>query len=88
MGWRFLTLCQPASPQPPDKSGGFNSGFAFRRQHPIEFYIADFYCHNLRLVIEVDNDLPPLTSGESLSRFGGRELGGEAGISNYTKSLG
>jgi very-short-patch-repair endonuclease len=26
----------------------------FRRQHPIEFYIADFYCHNARLVIELD----------------------------------
>ena len=33
------------------------SGFPFRRQHPIEFYIADFYCHNLRLVIEVDGDI-------------------------------
>lgn len=30
------------------------SGFLFRRQHPIEFYIADFYCHKLKLVIEVD----------------------------------
>ena len=34
-----------------------HSGFAFRRQHPIEFYIADFYCHNLRLVIEVDGEI-------------------------------
>jgi very-short-patch-repair endonuclease len=34
-----------------------HSGFPFRRQHPIEFYIADFYCHNLRLVIEVDGDI-------------------------------
>jgi len=33
-----------------------SSGFPFRRQHPIEFYIADFYCHNLRLVIEVDGE--------------------------------
>jgi very-short-patch-repair endonuclease len=23
------------------------SGFPFRRQHPIEFYIADFYCHKM-----------------------------------------
>ena len=29
-------------------------GAKFRRQHPIEFYIADFYCHEIRLVIEVD----------------------------------
>ena len=33
------------------------SGFPFRRQHPIEFYIADFYCHNLRLVIEIDGEI-------------------------------
>lgn len=33
------------------------SGYIFRRQHPIEFYIADFYCHKLRLVIEVDGEI-------------------------------
>ena len=33
------------------------SGFPFRRQHPINFYIADFYCHKLRLVIEVDGEI-------------------------------
>jgi very-short-patch-repair endonuclease len=33
------------------------SGYPFRRQHPIEFYIADFYCHKLRLVIEVDGEI-------------------------------
>lgn len=26
----------------------------FRRQHPIGFYIADFYCHSIKLVIEID----------------------------------
>ncbi len=29
-------------------------GFKFRRQHPIGPYVADFYCHKARLVIEVD----------------------------------
>lgn len=29
----------------------------FRRQHPIWNYIADFYCHSLKLVIEVDGDI-------------------------------
>ncbi len=29
-------------------------GFKFRRQHPISIYIADFYCHKLKLIIEVD----------------------------------
>lgn len=29
-------------------------GFKFRRQHPIASYIIDFYCHESRLVVEVD----------------------------------
>ena len=29
----------------------------FRRQHPLNFFIADFYCHKLKLVIEVDGDV-------------------------------
>ena len=32
-------------------------GYKFRRQHPISFYIADFYCHSLRLVIELDGGI-------------------------------
>jgi very-short-patch-repair endonuclease len=30
------------------------SGLKFRRQHPLLNYIADFYCHEKKLVIEVD----------------------------------
>ena len=29
-------------------------GFRFRRQHPLGPYIADFYCHEAALVVEVD----------------------------------
>ena len=29
-------------------------GHVFRRQHPIGDYIADFYCHAARLVVELD----------------------------------
>ena len=29
-------------------------GHKFRRQHPISNYVADFYCHSLKLIIEVD----------------------------------
>ena len=29
-------------------------GVKFRRQHPVSIYIVDFYCHKLKLVIEVD----------------------------------
>jgi taurine--2-oxoglutarate transaminase len=32
------------------------SGFKFRRQHPFEYFILDFYCHRARLSIEVDGD--------------------------------
>src|SRR4051812_19118296 len=32
-------------------------GFKFRRQHPAGIYIADFYCHALKLVIEVDGSI-------------------------------
>ena len=29
-------------------------GFLFRQQHPIYIFIADFYCHKIKLVIGVD----------------------------------
>ena len=31
-------------------------GFKFRRQHPIDRFIVDFFCHECALVIEVDGD--------------------------------
>jgi very-short-patch-repair endonuclease len=34
-----------------------SKGFIFRRQHPIDIFIADFYCHQFRLVIEVDGEI-------------------------------
>ena len=36
------------------------TGFRFRRQHPIGRYIVDFYCPEVRLVIEVDGDVHSL----------------------------
>jgi very-short-patch-repair endonuclease len=52
--------------------------FIFRRQHPVDFYIADFYCHRLKLIIEVDAEIhladPAREHDESrtgeLERFG------------------
>lgn len=32
-------------------------GYKFRRQHPINIFIADFYCHEARLIIEVDGSV-------------------------------
>jgi very-short-patch-repair endonuclease len=34
-----------------------SEGYIFRRQHPIDFFIADFYCHKAKLVIEVDGEI-------------------------------
>lgn len=36
---------------------GKQLGVKFRRQHPILFYIVDFYCHELKLVIEIDGSV-------------------------------
>jgi len=31
-------------------------GEKFRRQHPLGYYIADFYCHRMKIAIEVDGE--------------------------------
>jgi imidazole glycerol-phosphate synthase subunit HisF len=33
------------------------NGFKIRRQHPIGLYIADFYCHKVKLIIEIDGSI-------------------------------
>jgi cyclase len=32
-------------------------GVKFRRQHPLHDFIADFYCHSHKLVIEIDGEV-------------------------------
>lgn len=32
-------------------------GMKFRREHPVDKYIADFYCHEKKLVIELDGGI-------------------------------
>lgn len=32
-------------------------GLKFRRQHPFSTYIADFYCHEAKIVIEIDGKI-------------------------------
>ena len=32
-------------------------GYKFRRQQPIGRYIVDFYCHQTRLIIEIDGEV-------------------------------
>ncbi|MEX2235047.1 MAG: endonuclease domain-containing protein [Cyclobacteriaceae bacterium] len=31
-------------------------GYKFRRQHPVWNFIADFYCHECRLIVELDGE--------------------------------
>jgi very-short-patch-repair endonuclease len=47
-------------------------GVKFRRQHPISGYIADFYCHEARLIIEVDGGIHDLP--EQVERDEGRSF--------------
>lgn len=35
-------------------------GLKFRRQHPIGIYIADFYCHKIKLIVEIDGSIHAL----------------------------
>jgi very-short-patch-repair endonuclease len=54
----------------------------FRKQHPIYFFIVDFYCHEFKLVIEVDGDIHndeisseyDLSRTAELNRFGIRVI--------------
>ena len=54
------------------------AGLKFRRQHPIDRFIADFYCHERKLVIELDGSIhgqveqKDLDTGrtETLNEFG------------------
>lgn len=42
-------------------------GVKFRRQHPISCFIADFYCHEVKLIIELDgsiHDLPEVSNND------------------------
>ncbi len=39
-------------------------GYKFRQQHPIDIFIADFYCHKAKLVIEVDGDIHKKTENK------------------------
>ena len=43
-------------------------GFEFHRQLPIDNYIVDFYCHELKLAIEVDGDSHNFKGGYDIKR--------------------
>jgi len=54
------------------------SQLKFRRQHPISIYIADFYCHSEKLIIELDgsiHNLPDVKSNDEIRQKDLENLG-------------
>jgi very-short-patch-repair endonuclease len=54
-------------------------GLQFRRQHPIDRFIADFYCAKIKLVIEVDGSIHKLPENKDYD-IGRSEILNEFGI--------
>ncbi|RYE40626.1 MAG: DUF559 domain-containing protein [Sphingobacteriales bacterium] len=50
------------------------NGFKFRRQHPLLIYIADFYCHEAKLIIEIDGDIHDTKENKVYDRHREKEL--------------
>ncbi len=53
-------------------------GLKFRRQHPIGIYVADFYCHKAKLVIELDgsiHDHPDVAERDKTREYDLKEWG-------------
>lgn len=55
-------------------------GLKFRRQHPIDKYIADFYCHEKKLVVELDGFVHNKKENADYDKARTYELEGLAGI--------
>jgi len=51
-------------------------GLRFRRQHPINIYIVDFYCHEYKLVIELDGEIHKSQIEYDKERTGNMEMYG------------
>jgi|WetSurMetagenome_2_1015567.scaffolds.fasta_scaffold102893_3 very-short-patch-repair endonuclease len=47
----------PAEEKLWERLRGNQTGYKFRRQHPMDFYVVDFYCFALLYVIEVDGGI-------------------------------
>ena len=46
----------------------------FRRQHPVSIYIADFYCHSEKLIIELDGTIHNLQDVKSNNKIRQNDL--------------
>ena len=40
------------------------NGLKFRRQHALDIFIADFYCHEIKLVVEIDGSIHDLKENQ------------------------
>lgn len=49
-------------------------GLKFRRQHPIGLFIVDFYCHKVKLVIEIDGSIHNLEDVKENDKLREKEL--------------
>jgi len=49
-------------------------GLRFRRQHPINRFVVDFYCHEYKLIIELDGSVHNLTEVVENDRIREEEL--------------
>jgi very-short-patch-repair endonuclease len=49
-------------------------GLRFRRQHPIDIFIADFYCHQIKMVIELDGEIHSLSENKEYDKNRTAEL--------------
>lgn len=52
------------------------NGLKFRRQHPIDKYIADFYCHEKKLIVELDGAVHDINENAGYDKARTVELGG------------
>lgn len=52
--------CTPAEEEMWKRLRESQLGLKFRRQHPLANYIADFYCHQAKLVVEIDGSIHKL----------------------------
>lgn len=48
--------------------------FKFRRQHPVFLYIADFYCHKEKLIIEIDGSIHQLAEVKAKDEIKQKDL--------------
>jgi len=62
-------------------------GLRFRRQHPVNIYIVDFYCHSAKLVVELDGGIHKSQKEYDLERTKDLEMYGLKVIRFYNSEV-